>query len=281
MALVGPQSGACCARCRHPFQDMAVFKPRDVHLHAVRLAAAEWMFTTRIGIRQPVVERGICDIDINPAHADMPAHGLPVPAVIIRLVSSSLILFPFAPAVSPACGSLLFFFRQLNSADSHSSNFSYNDAHRERTTDAISHKRQSRRPQRCPCRRAANVAPDALPRRIALQRARRHWPRRFHHRHLLYFVACAFRAFTGFLFVAASSRCSYRSVSSSIECCAHAVVVFLSSALGMFVFAVDYNLFLDWFAPPAQNPFDSTALPLNGLDEQFRTGLRIHVLSRE
>lgn len=68
----------------HPFQDMAVSKPRDIHRRAFRLAEAKWMFTTRIGIRQPVVERGICDIDINPAHADMPAHDLPVPAVIIR-----------------------------------------------------------------------------------------------------------------------------------------------------------------------------------------------------
>lgn len=32
---------------------------------------------------------------------------------------------------------------------------------------------------------------------------------------------------------------------------------FLSSAPGMFAFAVGYNLFLDWFAPPdGEDPFD-------------------------
>ncbi len=32
---------------------------------------------------------------------------------------------------------------------------------------------------------------------------------------------------------------------------------FLSSALGMFAFALGYNLFLGWFAPPgAEDPFD-------------------------
>jgi hypothetical protein len=57
------------------------------------------MFTTRIGIRQPVVERGTPDVNVNFAHADMPAHGVPVPAVIITIVASSGNLSSFAPAV--------------------------------------------------------------------------------------------------------------------------------------------------------------------------------------
>ena len=47
------------------------------------------MFTTRKGIPHPLVERGICDIDINAAQADVPAHGLPVPAIFISMFSSS------------------------------------------------------------------------------------------------------------------------------------------------------------------------------------------------
>lgn len=76
--------------------------------------------------------------------------------------------------------------------------------------------------------------------------------------HLLYFVACAFRAFTGFLFVA-----SIVMLLVSLGVFVNPNVapmpwwLFLSSAFGMFVFAVGYNLFLDWFAPPgAEDPFD-------------------------
>ncbi|MGF7009006.1 hypothetical protein [Aminobacter sp. BE82] len=76
--------------------------------------------------------------------------------------------------------------------------------------------------------------------------------------HLLYFVACAFRAFTGFLFVAGIVMLL---VSIGVFVNPNAAPMpwwfFLSSALGMFVFAVGYNLFLDWFAPPgAEDPFD-------------------------
>lgn len=60
------------------------------------------MFTTREGIRQPLVERGISDLNINPAHADMPAHGLWVPAIIIRIFSSSCVA-GFAPPADVLC----------------------------------------------------------------------------------------------------------------------------------------------------------------------------------
>jgi hypothetical protein len=76
--------------------------------------------------------------------------------------------------------------------------------------------------------------------------------------HLLYFVACAFRAFTGFLFVAGIVMLL---VSLGVFVNQNAAPVpwwfFLSCALATFVFAVGYNLFLDWFAPPgAEDPFD-------------------------
>lgn len=75
---------------------------------------------------------------------------------------------------------------------------------------------------------------------------------------LLYFVACAFRAFTGFLFLAGIVMLL---VSLGVFVNPNAAPMpwwfFLSSAFGMFVFAVGYNLFLDWFAPPgAEDPFD-------------------------
>ena len=73
---------------RHAFQNIAVSKTRDIHRHAFCLAEAKGMFTVRIGIRQSIVERSIFGININPAHADWPAHDLSVPAVIIRIVSS-------------------------------------------------------------------------------------------------------------------------------------------------------------------------------------------------
>jgi hypothetical protein len=75
--------------------------------------------------------------------------------------------------------------------------------------------------------------------------------------HLLYFVACAFRAFTGFMVVAAVVMLPM--VLGFFVDPSTAPMpwwVFLLSALGMFAFAVGYNLFLDWFAPPgAEDPF--------------------------
>ncbi|GEM_PF-1155685 len=76
--------------------------------------------------------------------------------------------------------------------------------------------------------------------------------------HLLYFVACAFRAFTGFVVLAGIVMLP---VSLGVFVNPNAAPMpwwfFLSSALGMFVFAVGYNLFLDWFAPAgAADPFD-------------------------
>ncbi|MGE0231988.1 MAG: hypothetical protein AB7S46_09440 [Flavobacteriaceae bacterium] len=76
--------------------------------------------------------------------------------------------------------------------------------------------------------------------------------------HLLYFVACAFRAFTGFLFVAGVVMLP---VSLGVFVNPNAAPMpwwfFLCSAFGMFAIAIGYNLFLDWFAPPgAEDPFN-------------------------
>ncbi len=84
------------------------------------------MFAMRIGIRQSIVERGISDININPAHADMPAHDLSLPAMIIRIVSPS----------GSNLLSLVFLLRQLNSIDSLFSKFRYFEAPCERTVHA-------------------------------------------------------------------------------------------------------------------------------------------------
>ncbi len=69
--------------------------------------------------------------------------------------------------------------------------------------------------------------------------------------HLLYFVACAFRAFTGFLVLAGFVMLP---VSLGVFVNPNAAPMpwwfFLSSAFGMFAFALGYNLFLGWFAPP-------------------------------
>ncbi len=83
---------------------------------------------------------------------------------------------------------------------------------------------------------------------------------------VLYFVGCAFRAFTGFLFVASIVMLL---VSLGVFVNPNAAPMpwwfFLSSAFGMFVFAVGYNLFLDWFAPPgAEDPFDRYRPKANG-----------------
>lgn len=76
--------------------------------------------------------------------------------------------------------------------------------------------------------------------------------------HALYFVACAFRAFTGFLVVAGIVMLPVSlGVFVNPSAAPMAWWFFLSSALAMFAFAVGYNLFLDWFAPPgAEDPFD-------------------------
>lgn len=76
--------------------------------------------------------------------------------------------------------------------------------------------------------------------------------------HLLYFVACAFRAFTGFLVLAGIVMLPLSlGVFVNPDTAPMPWWFFLSSAIGMFVFAVSYNLFLDWFAPPgAEDPFD-------------------------
>ena len=76
--------------------------------------------------------------------------------------------------------------------------------------------------------------------------------------HLLYFVACAFRAFTGFLVLAGIVMLP---VSLGVFVNPDAAPMpwwfFLSAAVGMFVFALAYNLFIGWFAPPgAEDPFD-------------------------
>ena len=76
--------------------------------------------------------------------------------------------------------------------------------------------------------------------------------------HLLYFIACAFRAFTGFMILAGIVMLP---ISLGVFVDPNAAPMpwwfFLSSALGMFVFAIGYNLILDWFAPPnAEDPFD-------------------------
>lgn len=76
--------------------------------------------------------------------------------------------------------------------------------------------------------------------------------------HLLYFVVCAFRAFTGFMVLAAIVMLP---MALGVFVDPNAAPMpwwsFLLMALGMFAFAVGYNVFLDWFAPPgATDPFD-------------------------
>jgi hypothetical protein len=71
--------------------------------------------------------------------------------------------------------------------------------------------------------------------------------------HLLYFIACAFRALTAFMFVAAvGARRLHRSEHRTDD-----LVVRPFVGTWPVRFAVGYNLFLDWFAPPgAEDPFD-------------------------
>lgn len=76
--------------------------------------------------------------------------------------------------------------------------------------------------------------------------------------HLLYFVACAFRAFTGFLVLAGIVMLPMAlGVYADPTAAPMPWWFFLVSALGMFALAVGYNLFLGWFTPPgAEDPFD-------------------------
>lgn len=76
--------------------------------------------------------------------------------------------------------------------------------------------------------------------------------------HLLYFVACAFRAFTGFLVLAGIVMLPVAlGVFINPDSAPMPWWFFLASAVGMFACALGYNLFLDWFAPPgAEDPFD-------------------------
>lgn len=76
--------------------------------------------------------------------------------------------------------------------------------------------------------------------------------------HLLHFIACAFRAFTGFLVIGGIVMLP---VSLGVFIKPDAAPMpwwfFLGSALCMFALALGYNLFLDWFARPgAVDPFD-------------------------
>ncbi|MES4992544.1 hypothetical protein ACTJJ7_11840 [Phyllobacterium sp. 22229] len=76
--------------------------------------------------------------------------------------------------------------------------------------------------------------------------------------HLLFFVACAFRAFTSFLVLAGIVMLPV-SLGVFIDPSTAPMPwwVFLLSALAMFAFAVGYNVFLDWFTPPGEeDPFD-------------------------
>lgn len=76
--------------------------------------------------------------------------------------------------------------------------------------------------------------------------------------HLLYFLACAFRAFTGFLLLAGIVMLPMTlGVFVDPTRAPMPWWFFLLSSLAMFAFAVGYNLFLDWFAPPgAEDSFD-------------------------
>lgn len=76
--------------------------------------------------------------------------------------------------------------------------------------------------------------------------------------HLLYYIACAFRAFTGFAVLAGVVMLPLAfGVFIKPSTAPIPWWYILLMAIGMFVFAVGYNLFLDWFAPPgAEDPFD-------------------------
>lgn len=76
--------------------------------------------------------------------------------------------------------------------------------------------------------------------------------------HLLYFVGCAFRAFTAFMVLAAIVMLPMAlGVFVNPGAAPMPWWTFLMMSLGMFAFAIGYNRFLDWFTPPgAKDPFD-------------------------
>lgn len=76
--------------------------------------------------------------------------------------------------------------------------------------------------------------------------------------HLLYCVACAFRAFTAFMLLAAILMLPMAlGVFMNPSAAPMPWWSFLLMAVAMFVFALGYDRFLGWFAPPgAADPFD-------------------------
>lgn len=82
--------------------------------------------------------------------------------------------------------------------------------------------------------------------------------------HLLYYAACAFRAFTGFAVLAGIVMLPLAfGVFVKPSTAPMPWWFILLTAIGMFAFAVGYNLFLDWFAPPgAEDPFERYRLSL-------------------
>lgn len=76
--------------------------------------------------------------------------------------------------------------------------------------------------------------------------------------HLLYFLACAFRTFTGLLILAAIVMLPLAiGAFTNPDIAPMPWWVFFLSAMAMFGFAVGYDLFLGWFAPPgAEDAFD-------------------------
>lgn len=76
--------------------------------------------------------------------------------------------------------------------------------------------------------------------------------------HLLFFVGCAFRAFTAFMVLAATVMLPM-ALGVFVDPSAAPMPwwTFLMMSLGMFAIAIFYNRFIDWFAPPcATDPFD-------------------------
>lgn len=76
--------------------------------------------------------------------------------------------------------------------------------------------------------------------------------------HILYFAACAFRAFTAFMVLAAIVMLPMAlGVFVDPRAAPMPWWTFLMMSLGMVAFAIFYNRFLDWFTPPgATGPFD-------------------------
>ena len=76
--------------------------------------------------------------------------------------------------------------------------------------------------------------------------------------HILYFAACAFRAFTAFMVLAAIVMLPM-ALGVFVDPSAAPIPwwTFLAMSLGTLTFAIGYNRFLEWFTPPgATDPFD-------------------------